>query len=106
MSEFFQTPPNLTNRYAADGFLCSYLRWRLPAEMRAEIEPGLKRFGDRAATEIATLGDAAEAQPPRHVPYDPWGRRVDDIVVSGAWRALDRISAEEGIVATAYERRH
>src|SRR5215475_1446878 len=106
MSEFFQAAPRLGNRYEADGFLRSYLRWRLPDDMRAEIEPDLHRLGERAVTEIASLGDAAEAQPPRHVPYDPWGRRVDDIVVSDAWRALDRISAEEGIVATAYERRH
>jgi len=106
MSEFYQEAPRLANRYDADGFLRSYLRWRLPDDIRAEIEPGLHRLGERAATEIAALGDAAEAQPPRHVPYDPWGRRVDDIVVSDAWRALDRISAEEGIVAAAYERRH
>jgi putative acyl-CoA dehydrogenase len=106
MTEFYQALPRLTNRYEADAFLRSYLRWRLPDESRAEIEPDLNRLGERAATEIAALGDAAEAQPPRHVPYDPWGRRVDDIVVSDAWRALDRISAEEGIVATAYERRH
>jgi alkylation response protein AidB-like acyl-CoA dehydrogenase len=106
MSEFYQAAPRLANRYEADAFLRSYLRWRLPDDMRAEIEPDLRRFGERAATEIAALGDAAEAQPPRHVPYDPWGRRVDDIVVSDAWRALDRISAEEGVVATAYERRH
>jgi putative acyl-CoA dehydrogenase len=106
MSEFHQAAPRLANRYEADALLRSYLRWRLPPDMRAEIEPNLRRFGERAATEIAALGDAAEAQPPRHVPYDPWGRRVDDIVVSDAWRTLDRISAEEGIVATAYERRH
>jgi alkylation response protein AidB-like acyl-CoA dehydrogenase len=74
--------------------------------MLVEIEPGLHRLGERAVTDIAAWGDAAEAQPPQHVPYDPWGRRVDDIVVSNAWLALDRVSAEEGIVATAYERRH
>src|SRR5215470_19641307 len=106
MTEFYQTSPRLENQYDADAFLRSYLRWRLPADMLAEIEPDLYRLGERAVTDIAALGDVAEAQPPRHVPYDPWGRRVDDIVVSDAWRALDRISAEEGIVATAYERRH
>lgn len=106
MSEFYQAPPRLSNRYATDVFLRSYLRWRLPDAMRAEIEPDLHRLGERAATEIAALGDTAEAQPPRLVPYDPWGRRIDDVVVSDAWCALDRISAEEGIVATAYERRH
>ena len=106
MTEFYQDAPRLDNQYESDGFLRSYLRWRLPADMLAEVEPDLHRLGERSVTDIAALGDAAEAQPPRHVAYDPWGRRVDDIVVSDAWRALDRISAEEGIVATAYERRH
>jgi alkylation response protein AidB-like acyl-CoA dehydrogenase len=40
------------------------------------------------------------------VPYDAWGRRVDRIETSDAWRELDRIAATEGIVATAYERAH
>jgi hypothetical protein len=55
---------------------------------------------------MLVLADAAEAAPPRHVPFDPWGRRVDRIEVSDAWRALDRIAAEEGIVASAYDCAH
>jgi Acyl-CoA dehydrogenases len=105
MAEFYQAGPLLENQYERDDFLRSYLRWRLPASMLARVEPELRKLGERAVTDILALGDAAEAEPPRHVPYDPWGRRIDDIVVSDAWRVLDRISAEEGIVATAYERR-
>jgi alkylation response protein AidB-like acyl-CoA dehydrogenase len=106
MSEFFQDPPKLGNQYDDDAFLRAYLRWRLPADMLAEIEPDLRRLGHRAATDILALGEAAEASPPRHVAYDGWGRRVDQIETSDAWRELDRISATEGIVATAYERKH
>jgi putative acyl-CoA dehydrogenase len=106
MSEFYQDPPRLGNQYDDDTFLRAYLRWRLPAKMLAEIEPDLRRLGHRAATDILALGESAEASPPRHVPYDAWGRRVDRIDTSDAWRELDRISATEGIVATAYERRH
>lgn len=106
MSEFFQDGPRLSNQYESDDVLRAYVRRSLPAEVLEEIEPELRRLGERAATDILVLGEAAEADPPRHVPYDPWGRRIDDIVVSDAWRALDRISAEEGLVATAYERRH
>jgi putative acyl-CoA dehydrogenase len=106
MSEFFQDPPMLGNQYADDAFLRGYLRWRLPAKMLAEIEPDLHRLGHRAVTDIMALGESAEASPPRHVPYDAWGRRVDRLETSDAWRELDRISATEGIVATAYERRH
>jgi putative acyl-CoA dehydrogenase len=106
MSEFFQDPPRLGNQYDDDALLRAFLRWRLPPKMLAEIEPDLRRLGHRAATDILALGEAAEASPPRHVPYDGWGRRVDRIETSDAWRELDRISATEGIVATAYERAH
>jgi alkylation response protein AidB-like acyl-CoA dehydrogenase len=101
---FFQDPPSLGNSFTADVALRSHLRRMLPPDVRAEVEPDLERFGARAAGDLLALADAAEAEPPRHVPYDAWGRRVDRIEVSGAWRALDRVSAEEGIVALAYER--
>ncbi|HEY8851176.1 MAG TPA: hypothetical protein VIM36_03280, partial [Gemmatimonadaceae bacterium] len=106
MSEFFQDPPRLGNQYDDDALLRAYLRWRLPTTMLAGIEPSLRRLGNRAATDILALGEAAESSPPVHVPYDAWGRRVDRIETSDAWRELDRISASEGIVATAYERKH
>jgi alkylation response protein AidB-like acyl-CoA dehydrogenase len=106
MSEFFQDPPRLGNQYDDDALLRAYLRWRLPPKMLAEIEPDLRRLGNRAATDILALGESAESSPPRHVPYDGWGRRVDRIETSDAWRELDHISATEGIVATGYERKH
>lgn len=106
MTEFFQDAPTLANQYDGDRVLRAYLRRKLPAEVLADIEPGLRALGERAVTDIQALGDAAEAAPPRHVPYDPWGRRVDRIEVCDAWLQLERVAAEEGIVATAYERRH
>jgi putative acyl-CoA dehydrogenase len=105
MTEFYQDGPSLGNQYVADAALRAYLEWKLPAPVLVEIEPGLRRLGDRAVTDILAAGDAAEAEPPRHVPYDAWGRRVDRIETSAGWRTLDRIAAEEGIVATGYERR-
>ncbi|HEY9427826.1 MAG TPA: acyl-CoA dehydrogenase family protein [Gemmatimonadaceae bacterium] len=106
MSDFFQNPPLLGNQYDDDRVLRSWLHRVLPHAMLADVEPELRRLGDRAAGDILALGEAAEAEPPRHVPYDPWGRRVDRIDTSAAWRELDRISAEEGLVAIGYERAH
>jgi putative acyl-CoA dehydrogenase len=106
MPEFFQDVPRLGNQYEEDALLRGYLRWRLPSKMRAEIEPGLHRLGHRVATDIFALGEAAESSPPRHVPYDAWGRRVDRIETSDAWHGLDKVAATEGIVATGYERAH
>jgi len=104
MSEFFQDPPRLGNQYDEDAILRAYLRWRLPANTRAEIEPDLRRLGHRAVTDIFALGESAEASPPRHIPFDAWGRRVDWIETSNAWRELGCIAATEGLVATAYDR--
>src|SRR5688572_9952114 len=106
MPGFIQDPPTLGNQYDDDALLRAYLRWRLPASMCAEIEPELRVLGERVVTDILALGEAAEASPPRHLPYNAWGRRVDRIETSDAWRALDRIAASEGIVARAYERTH
>ena len=104
--EFHQSFPALRDQWTSDAVLRSVLRRLLPADVMADVAPSLARMGALAAGALRSLGDRAEAEPPRHVPYDPWGRRTDDIVVSDAWRALDRLSAEEGVVATAYERKH
>ena len=104
--EFLQSPPALGNQYLGDRVLRSWLRRTLPPEVLDALEPDLRRLGERAVTDILALGEAAEAAPPRHVPYDAWGRRVDHIETSDAWRALDRVSAEEGLVAIGYERTH
>lgn len=103
--EFFQNGPELQNQYEADDVLKSYLRRKLPPALFSEVEPDLRRMGARVAGDILLLGNQAEAQPPRHVPYDPWGRRIDHIEVSQAWKELDRVSAEEGLIAIGYERK-
>ncbi len=105
MSEFFQDAPRLGNQYDEDRVLRSYLLRRFGKEKLAAIEPGLRHLGGRAVTDIQQMGDIAEANPPKHVPYDPWGRRIDHIEVSDAWKRLDGVAAEEGIVATGYERK-
>jgi len=106
MSSFFQEPPQLGNQYDDDRILRAFLRRDLAPQVLAEVEPGLRRLGARAAGEMVDLAREAERAPPILVPFDAWGRRIDVIRVSPAWRALHRIAAEEGIVATAYERRH
>ena len=103
---FLQDPPRLGNTFEGDAALRETLAALLPAGVMAELAPGLRRLGERAAGEMMELASAAEAAPPRHVPYGPWGERVDHIEVSPAWRRLHEIAAEEGLVATAYERRH
>ncbi|HEX5179399.1 MAG TPA: acyl-CoA dehydrogenase family protein [Gemmatimonadaceae bacterium] len=104
MSGFYQSPPVLGNQYRDDVLLRSYLRGTAPPAVLAEIEPELLALGGRAAGEWLALAEQAEAEPPRLRSYDPWGARIDRIETSSAWRALERISAVEGLVARGYER--
>lgn len=104
MSELFQDGPRLDNSYDDDPVLAAGLRRLLPPALRERLEPGLRALGGRATGEMLALADQAEREPPRHVPFDPWGRRVDRIETSPAWRRLHEIAAEEAVVATAYER--
>jgi putative acyl-CoA dehydrogenase len=106
MSEFFQDGPQLENAYAQDSPLRRWLEYLLPAETFHEIETDLHRLGNRSVGEIAHWGAEAERNPPKLVPFDPWGRRIDRIDTARGWQELERIAAEEGIVATAYERAH
>jgi alkylation response protein AidB-like acyl-CoA dehydrogenase len=104
MTPFHQDPPKLENTYSNDTSLRALLRRLLPEREWRALQPELTLLGARAASDIAALGDAAEASPPRHVPFDAWGRRMDRVEVNAAWRALKVIAAEAGIVARAYER--
>lgn len=104
MDDFYQSSPQLKNQYLDDELLQSYLERSLPGEILEKIKPGLVALGDRTIKEVYPLGLQAEAQPPRHVALDPWGRRVDDIMVSDAWRTLEKISVEEKLIATAYQK--
>ncbi|MDF1505293.1 acyl-CoA dehydrogenase family protein, partial [Roseisolibacter sp. H3M3-2] len=101
---FHQAPPRVGDPWANDRALRAAITRLLPADVLAAAAPALTRMGARAGGDLLTLANAAEAAPPRHVPYDAWGRLVDRIEVSEAWRALDRAGAEEGLVALAYER--
>src|SRR5262245_7477907 len=102
---FLQEPPRLSNTYDADSVLAETLERLVPADVAAVLQPEWQALGGEAAGPLAALARQAEAQPPRHVPYDAWGRRVDDIVVSPAWRELHRAAARWGLAAIPYEGR-
>ena len=71
-----------------------------------KVTPDLERFGDRLVSEVHPLHDQLNQEPPRLEQYDAWGRRVDNLITSPAWKRQKDISAEEGLVAIAYERKH
>ena len=74
--------------------------------MRNDVFKDLESFGARVSSEITTLGREAEINPPTLQQYDGWGHRIDKLATSEAWRKLHDISAEEGLVAIGYDRKH
>jgi alkylation response protein AidB-like acyl-CoA dehydrogenase len=103
---FFQTPPVLGNQYDGDRVLQSFLRRRVPADVLAAIEPSLQRMGARAVGDLLAAAEASYGEEPELVQWDPWGNRVDQLVVPNAWKHFARAAVDEGLIATAYERAH
>jgi len=103
---FLQEPPQLPNQYDADAVLRSHLRRSVDPDVLRAIEPSLRRMGDLAAGRLLELAHTHRRDEPVHVPFDAWGRRIDEVHVNEAWREYARVAAEEGLVATAYERVH
>jgi alkylation response protein AidB-like acyl-CoA dehydrogenase len=103
---FIQPPPDLGNQYTTDRALRSYLARVLHADVLAEIEPGLIAMGELAGGALYRFQLADRDNEPVLTQWDAWGNRVDRVEVSPLWREAERIAAEQGLVATAYERRH
>ena len=104
--DFIQAPPQLANQYESDALLRSHLRRSVDPDVLREIEPSLLKMGEMAAGELLDLSRAHRRDEPVLVPFDAWGNRIDEVRVNDAWRHYARVAAEEGLIATAYERKH
>ena len=105
MDLFVQEPPRPPDRLRGDRPLRHTLERLLPAEVLEEALPELSEMATLATGSLQDLADRAEANPPRHVPFDAWGGRVDLVYVDPAWIRLVEIGQEQGIVALPYEER-
>ena len=103
---FNQPAPALDNQYTSDRVLRSYLSRVLPAGMLAAIEGELVELGELAGGELYRLQIADRLNEPVHTPWDAWGNRIDHIEVSPLWKKAERLAAERGLIATAYERQN
>ncbi|HEU4880630.1 MAG TPA: acyl-CoA dehydrogenase family protein [Longimicrobium sp.] len=102
---FIQAPPALGNQFDADAALRSLLARLLPADVLREVQPSLREMG-RLSAELYPAQLADRLSEPVLTQWDAWGRRVDRIELTPLWRTAERIAAEHGVVATAYERAH
>jgi alkylation response protein AidB-like acyl-CoA dehydrogenase len=103
---FQQAPPTLGNQYEDDRVLRSYLARVFPPGVLGEIEPSLVEMGRLAGAELYQLQLADRLNEPVLTQWDAWGNRVDQIELTPLWKLAERIAAEHGVVATAYERKH
>lgn len=106
IGSFFQDQPKLGNQFLEDALLQSYLRRHLPSLVLEEASRDLERFGQRIVEEIDSLGRECELNLPQLQQYDAWGHRIDRIITCPAWKRMKELSAEEGLVAEAYERKY
>jgi alkylation response protein AidB-like acyl-CoA dehydrogenase len=104
LEPFRQPAPALGNQYDDDRVLRSYLKRMLPLEIHAEVEPALRQMGDLAGGTLYQMQLADRLQEPCLTQWDAWGARIDHIEISPLWRVAERLAAQHGVVATAYER--
>ncbi|MDF2691957.1 MAG: putative acyl-CoA dehydrogenase [Labilithrix sp.] len=102
---FYQTPPELGNTYLVDGVLRRYLRNTLSGDVLSRVEAELTDLGELAGGELYREALATYRDEPRLDQWDAWGHRVDHIELTPLWKKAQRITAERGIVATAYEKK-
>lgn len=103
---FRQDPPQLPDPWRDDALLRRWLARTVAADALCAIEPELEEMGALAAGRLYELALAHRRDEPEHVPFDPWGRRIDEVRVNPAWREYARVAAERGLVAIGYERAH
>ena len=102
---FYQDPPKCNNPFRGNRLLQNWMHRIMPGNCIEAMFEELHYFGDRLLREVDYLGQEAERDEPRLEQYDAWGNRIDRILTSSAWKQLDAISAETGLVAIGYERK-
>jgi alkylation response protein AidB-like acyl-CoA dehydrogenase len=104
--QFEQSPPALGNQYDDDRVLRSYLTRVLPRDILHDIEGSLTEMGRLSGFDLYELQLADRLNEPTLTQWDAWGNRVDKIELTPLWRLAERIAAEHGVIATAYEQKH
>jgi len=86
--------------------LRSYLSRVCSPDVLHEIEPSLTEMGRLAGSELYQMQMDDRLNEPALIQWDAWGNRIDRIEVTPLWQTAERIAAEHGVVATAYEQKH
>ena len=103
---FYQAPPELGNTFLSDDVLRRYLRNTLPEDVLKQVEPELATLGELAGGEFYREANAHYKDEPTLEQWGAWGKRVDEIRLTPLWQKAQRLTAEKGIVSTAYEKKN
>jgi alkylation response protein AidB-like acyl-CoA dehydrogenase len=103
VTRFVQDLAPLPDLYAGDHTLRAHLDRRLGEVGHKSAAPLLESLAAEVAGPLHEAHLDAESHPPRHVPYDAWGRRVDRIETATGWETQRRAAATHGLVALPYE---
>jgi alkylation response protein AidB-like acyl-CoA dehydrogenase len=103
---FFQEGPALGNQFTEDSVLLSYLDRTLPPDMRAAVQPELAELGELSGGRLHRQSLEEHKAEPVLTQWDAWGHRVDRIELVPLWKEMAKVTAEHGLVATAYEKKH
>lgn len=100
---YSQAGPHLGNQYLEDSALQAFIR-TLTGGFPEAYERDLTRFGKRVVAEMLPHHLRLNYYPPRHEPYDAWGRRVDRVDTDESWTYMHRVAAEERLMSIGYSR--
>ncbi|KAK9249580.1 hypothetical protein V1506DRAFT_450768 [Lipomyces tetrasporus] len=104
---FFQESPRLQNQFLSDQSLQRVLKHYAPKAVFLSVAPDLRRFGDYViSNEIFSWVADAERNLPTVDQFDAFGNIKNQLNTSEGWRMMKNISATEGLIAEAYERKY
>lgn len=103
MTRFVQDFAPLPDLYAGDAPLRAHLDRLLGEVGHKSAAPLLESLAADVAGPLHDAHLQAEENPPRHVPYDGWGRRIDRIDTPAGWETQRRAAARHGVVSLPYE---
>ncbi len=102
---FVQPAPTLANQYHDDRALQEHLARVLPPQVQQAIADDLAALGAHAA-EAWMAARANVPQSPQLTQWDAFGRRIDRIDKTPAWRQGAGFAARYGLVAAGHEPAH
>jgi len=102
---FNQPPPQLGNQYDDDVLLRHHLERVLPPAIREAVTPELREMG-ALAVDLYHHSLETRLEEPSFTQWDAWGNRVDRIENTSLWKRAEKLAAEKGVVAAAYDSPH